>query len=727
MANTPPKKKMKKEVIGDTSSAKKKWYNQHFRAAWLEEADFRDWLRQVEDGCYCTICKAPLKNANKSMLKSHKNSAKHKKNADTSMLVANNSADSFHFAPVRSVAVPVQSDRKVRPKAFRSPTKPMNTKVAKAELLLTAFFAQHNIPFLHLNHFYEVCKKAFPDSDIAQNLNVVRNELSKRDGIANHERNDLAEILKTQKFSILMDESTDSGSLGKQILPIVIHFFDTQSLQVNDTLLDAVVVRSGSSQDLYEAVTSTLAKDNIPLSNIIGFASDTCSTMMGENSLFQEFLKVDVQDVFIMGCICHSFSLCSSMALKVLPSFLEPFLKDLMSYFSQSSNIQNDFKRIQSVGTKEKKKSNLSQPRWLFREKVVKAILEQWDALLQYFQSRSRVHEEDIAKGICETMINNDTKPMLLFLEYILTKVNALTEEFQSEHFRLHLLYAKVSFEYQSILSCFIKDDVLFSSKLSDIDPGNRANYKDMKDVYLGGRTMSYLKQNPIDCDTNKFKTDCIHFLIELCYQMKRRFPLDESSVFALLKILDPKVAQDANQSPESIIPLAVNFPSLAPENTLNELDDEWRAFRHYKGVSPLAKSIPEFWYSLQNIKDMLGHSKFGWLSQFMTNLTVLPHSSACVARIFSQINCSKIKSTKRLKTEILVEVEAEEETDTEQPDTSNGASCNSLVPHPEFRNDTVACACDQSSAAQEGTEIMTINDDDEITYTIGHQTYSVL
>ena len=231
-----------------------------------------------------------------------------------------------------------------------------------------------------------------------------------------------------------------------------------------------------------------------------------------------------------------------------------------------------------------------------------------------------------------------------------------------------------VSCEYQSILGYFIKDDILVSSKLSEIDLTDKANHKDMNDFYLGGRTMSYIAQNPIDGDSVRFKKDWTHFLIELCSQIRRGLPLElcsqirrglpleEDGVLALLKILDPK----------SIIPLALNFPSIAPENTLNDLDDEWRSFRHYKDI-PQAESIPEFWYSLENIKDGLELSKFGRLSQFMTTLTVLPHSSACVERIFSQVNCTKTKFTNRLKAET-----ATDRLLAKQAISRKGATCSS-------------------------------------------------
>uniref|UniRef100_A0A0L8G815 HAT C-terminal dimerisation domain-containing protein n=1 Tax=Octopus bimaculoides TaxID=37653 RepID=A0A0L8G815_OCTBM len=123
-----------------------------------------------------------------------------------------------------------------------------------------------------------------------------------------------------------------------------------------------------------------------------------------------------------------------------------------------------------------------------------------------------------------------------------------------------------------------------------------------------------------------------------------------------MMEILDPKVARNFTNSLQSIIPLASNFPAIASENTLDELDDEWGLFRQYKDIPVSSKSIPEFWYSMRNLKDVFDHTKFERLSQFMTNLTVLPHSSACVVRIFSQVNCTKTKFTNRLKAETITD-----------------------------------------------------------------------
>uniref|UniRef100_A0A0L8H6C1 Uncharacterized protein n=1 Tax=Octopus bimaculoides TaxID=37653 RepID=A0A0L8H6C1_OCTBM len=109
-----------------------------------------------------------------------------------------------------------------------------------------------------------------------------------QDGIAHYERNEILEIFKKQKFSLLVDESTDISVT--QILAIVVRFFDEQLFNDKDALLDAIVIENGSTRGLYDAVKSTLTKD-VSMSNILGFASDNYSTLMGNKSGFQKVIE----------------------------------------------------------------------------------------------------------------------------------------------------------------------------------------------------------------------------------------------------------------------------------------------------------------------------------------------------------------------------------------------------------------------------------------------------
>ena len=207
-----------------------------------------------------------------------------------------------------------------------------------------------------------------------------------------------------------------------------------------------------------------------------------------------------------------------------------------------------------------------------------------------------------------------------------------------------------VSTEYKIILSFFIKDEVFTQMDLSNIDPKDKKIYKPIENIYLGRRTISLLEEEPIVDQENNiaFRNDCLKFLIELCVQIKQRFPFSDDNILAKLKVLDPNIAHSKN-SLMSISSLATQFKTLILENKLN---DEYRSFQitKYQHHFDQNLKIPEFWYKLREIKNGLGQPKYLNLSDLMTNMTSLPHSSACVERIFSQVNTVKTKKTNKLK-----------------------------------------------------------------------------
>lgn len=279
---TPPKKRSKV------------WYQQAFRQEWLSDVEFKDWLQADSKDKHvviCTVCDTKLRNCNRFKLMTHKSSTKHVKNLDAKKNVT--VIDNF----------------------FKKKTaeKDLKSEVSRAELLLSAFMAEHNTPFKQADHLIEVARNMFPDSEIAQNMTLKKTKVSyvMRDGIALEEREEIARICKENVFSLLIDESTDISV--SQILAVMVRYFDQRKCKLTDALLDIVEVDDASGEGLFKAVKELLASKDIPLQNIIGFASDNCSAMLGINNGFQAFLKKEVPSVFILGCTCHSFASVQAM------------------------------------------------------------------------------------------------------------------------------------------------------------------------------------------------------------------------------------------------------------------------------------------------------------------------------------------------------------------------------------------------------------------------------
>ena len=74
--------------------------------------------------------------------------------------------------------------------------------------------AEHSTPFLQADHLVECCKKMIPDSEIAKIIKMKSNKASYviQHGIAYYECQDIIQICKMQKFSIIINVSTDNST-----------------------------------------------------------------------------------------------------------------------------------------------------------------------------------------------------------------------------------------------------------------------------------------------------------------------------------------------------------------------------------------------------------------------------------------------------------------------------------------------------------------------------------
>lgn len=178
----------------------------------------------------------------------------------------------------------------------------------------------------------------------------------------------------------------------------------------------------------------------------------------------------------------------------------------------------------------------------------------------------------DRAAQIYKTMTTPGTKHLLLFLNYVLSKVDKMNIEFQSQYFRLSTLYSTISGEYRSILALFVKEEVLEEQKLRNINVHDTAVHKKVHDVDPGGRCESMLIKEPLREHEERFRRDCQKFLVELCAQMRKRFIFDEDGILAMLRVLDPKEALSPKRSLLSIPKLAVHFPTVIKEEDLDRL-----------------------------------------------------------------------------------------------------------------------------------------------------------
>lgn len=133
-----------------------------------------------------------------------------------------------------------------------------------------------------------------------------------------------------------MDETTDQSSIKQCALTVI--FYDKD--KVVTSFFDMFELETSTAEVLYSSMIENLKKHNIPVTNMVGFSSDTCNVMVAEhNSVFSR-LKPQNPNIVCVKCSCHSIHLAASKACLKLPRSVEDLLRNLGAHFNRSFSRQ---------------------------------------------------------------------------------------------------------------------------------------------------------------------------------------------------------------------------------------------------------------------------------------------------------------------------------------------------------------------------------------------------
>lgn len=583
------------------------------------------WLVNKNHKAYCKFCEKYLEGGRRHM-KRHESSSLHNKN-----------------------------ERKL--KGTESIEKCLLTKEKKREMLLkkeaqlkmAVHLAEHNLSFAYMEHANKFYSHCFPDSQVAANLNCSRTKMTEiiKTKVAPYVRGNLAKKLNSSKFSIIIDETTDVST--KKSLAIAVRFFDNEVGRVKDYHFALVELDLATSEKIFSVMCDLFKDNNIDINNLMGFASDNASVMMGDiKGVKARFLKI-IPHLFVMPCISHSLHLCASKACTVLPNNLEKLCHEIYNYFAHSAKRQKSLYDFQVFAdTKPHQILRPSQTRWLSLYMVVERICEQWQALTLYFQGE--VLEENITNAIfILDCLNNPVYHIYFkFLKHILSLVTKLNTLFQSETPRFHIFLENITNIYKTIMKFYIKSEIVNSKiPLSKINPTNPDYYLQIEKIYLGIEVEQFLLSHDIhQNDINSIKVKCLDFYSTLCSEIKSRVDFSDETL-NMMQILNPETVFSDNK--ESLARLVNRFPNIIDKNNLPNLDLEWRELSNFKPANEKL-NFDEFIIYMGAKKNGIGEQLFPNLTNFFKSISCLPHSSAAAERLFSQLNIIKTKYRNRLE-----------------------------------------------------------------------------
>lgn len=504
-------------------------------------------------------------------------------------------------------------------------------------------------------------RKMFPDSKIAAHMALKRTKCTSLANVfGNYVAGSLIQKLQVNKFSIIIDETTDCSTT--KACAILVKFYDTVERKICTALLDLVNIYdnhgSASGEALFNIIMNCLNSNSIPLSNLIGFAADGASNIMGSLNSVSSRLKNANPGICIFKCVAHTIHLCSSEAAKTLPRACEDLVRNIYNFFAHSAKRKYDFKEYQLFcNVKPHKILHPCATRWLSLHMAVKRILEQWQPLKLYFSSIFLEERLGAVDKIHESLNDPSIFMYLTFLDYILPKLNTFNLIFQSKGPTLHLLLEKIQDVYISILNIFYHPGSITRARLHLIDPKNKSQHVPVNQIYLGAtlhelfNREEYQRGNMI----NDVKDRCKRFAIVACEQIRSRFDFN-NCLWRSAAHLHPKAVLNRSLRTEvpSLSDMAKEVPLI---NTVDKqaLDDEWRSIPWYPFTDEIKGFLNDahnfFKYIIQ-ITDETGAPRFACLGKFAFQVLSLPTCNADAERLFSKLHLIKRKERNCLKLE---------------------------------------------------------------------------
>lgn len=207
----------------------KKYYNK-FNPAWKNEFKCIDRSSKGPEFAFCKSCKFDIKitHGGRNDIKRHIDTPSHK-SSDSSVSQTPTLKNMFSAV--------AQSD-----------------PVARAETLFANYVAEHNMPFLVADHFSDLVKEMFPDSQIAQKFSCKRTKTTHivTQALAPYFNSQVENSCKTEKFSVMIDESNDQGD--DKMLAVLVRVYDQNIKRISTRFLGIPTCNIGTSENIFNCL-----------------------------------------------------------------------------------------------------------------------------------------------------------------------------------------------------------------------------------------------------------------------------------------------------------------------------------------------------------------------------------------------------------------------------------------------------------------------------------------
>lgn len=607
---------------------KKKSYTQNYRSEWENKEEFKHWLRPVPGDstkAFCSYCHSVIY-AKLNDLQKHMETKKHKTKSE---LFSSNLRLNFPTAP----------------------TKTKCKHCARAECTLALYIAEHS-SIRHIDHLTDVCKKCFNDSKSITDMKLHRTKCTQviNDILAPHFEKELLSDIGDQKYSLLLDESTDVSVT--KYLGIVVRYFSLKQNKVVSAFLTLQSLESCDAVGIVTALVKCLRDRGLDIQNLIGIGTDNAAVMTGARHSVYTILKTEynLPHLILIPCVCHSLQLAVTHASEgTLPRNIEFLIRETYNWFSHSTKRQIEYKKIFqfiNCGEAPLKVLKACNTRWLSIEPAIVRILSQWDELKLHFLTTK---DHCYTAEMLHAMYSDESNQLYMcFLRSILGVVQQTIKIFESEKANPVKLLSSL----MELLRSVCQGILLPSAATTDQDYMNLKIKDHLSPVpYLGYHFESQLQKLPTHHNLNIkiIKGRCVEFNVKLAEEIQKRLPDNYKNLEKMTLLSEDETLKQSKDTSISVLASEMGF-------TVEKIDKilrQWKTI-HFVDWNPLNGDTIAFWAKVSSYKNAAGINTFQDLCDFAIAVLSLPHSNAEVERVFSAMNIVKNKLRNKLSEKTL-------------------------------------------------------------------------
>ena len=338
-----------------------------------------------------------------------------------------------------------------------------------------------------------------------------------------------------------------------------------------------------NAESIFGVISSMLEDGGLSWDNVIGYCSDGANVMRGSRNSVMTRILARQPHAYTRHCVCHVAQLCAQAACDaLLPDNFQDWLQRVAYFFDRSPKRTAALRKVQQeYDVKQHKLVKPAPTRWLSLHASVMRMLEQWEALLHYFQSCPDVCQLQNVMDWVSLMERPETKAYLLFLGEVLPLFVTFNLSFQSEDVKVHLLSKSQAQLHRMLLFNCVKASAVRGAD-GNVDTEIQLDIYDdelelsRRDMIISADAMALLATLP-DERRKRFATRVRSFYQTAVVQVRRRLPLT-CPVLRGLEFLCPVAGKDC--AAQSVADVARAFPHAVSTGSLDALVREWQCYQ---------------------------------------------------------------------------------------------------------------------------------------------------